>query len=253
MKCEDIRNATYVYLDGEFAPPEEAAFERHLEGCLGCRTTLEAERSFLEAFRTELKPQPAPQSLRDAVARGLRQTPIATKPAAPTDSRMWLPLAAAACAAALVVLVVDSSQSATDPVADEAIAAHQSALPMEAQGSREQIKRFLQAHVPFAVQVPFDGEPEIRLIGARLTRYNGRHAVLFNFDAKGERISVLQVASGDSDMANDAISEHRQGYKVVTFRHRGLTNSVVGNLAPAAFDRVRSTMTPATKRAALRH
>jgi anti-sigma factor RsiW len=94
--------------------------------------------------------------------------------------------------------------------------------------------------VPFAVQIPFADIAGIELVGARLTRYNGRQAVLFNLEAGGERVSVLQVAADPSeDSVSEPQTEAHQGYRVVTFRHKGLTNSVVGNVGQAALDQFR--------------
>jgi anti-sigma factor RsiW len=50
MNCHDIRNAIYVYLDGEFAAPEELAFRRHVDLCDPCRDLLRRESDFIVAF-----------------------------------------------------------------------------------------------------------------------------------------------------------------------------------------------------------
>jgi len=252
MNCHDIRNAIYVYLDGEFAGPEELAFQRHVDGCADCRDLLQRESEFLVAFKAQLETPKAPAELRKRIEEKLHETPRAPRQERSSGSSSWrfaLPLAAAAGLAAVLVMTIDTAGAEARPVVEEAIAAHQSDLPMEARGSNEQVREFLQAHVPFAVQIPFDDVQGIQLVGARLTRYNGRQAVLFNFDAGGERVSVLQVASPPDADGDDEVHEDRQGYRVVTFRHKGLTNSVVGNVAPAKIDQMRSRLRPSIRRA----
>ncbi len=258
MNCTDVRNAIYVYLDGEFADPEEAEFQAHLEACPSCRALAGQERAFLRDLRGALVAPPAPEGLRERVDNALDVTPAPwllaeLRELEPRPSRWrWVVPMAAAAAAALVLVVAMSSAGGQDgaPVAQEAIAAHQNALPMEVRGSAERVRAFLQDNVPFAVKVPFEGVKGVNLVGARLTQYRGQSAVLFNFDAHGRRVSVLQVADS-ADGAEGAsragsappVVQDRAGYRVVTYRDRGLTNSVVGDvgrdeirrLVPAAY------------------
>lgn len=255
MNCHDIRNAIYVYLDGEFAPPEEAAFQQHVGGCVDCRELLNREGEFISAFKAQLSAPRAPDGLLAKIENDLEHAPAPDalkRASSPPSARRYIaPALAAAAAVALVVSAVAIAGDQARPVVEEAISAHQNDLPMEVRGSAEQVRSFLQSNVPFAVQVPFDGVTGVELVGARLTRYNGQQAVLFNFDAAGERVSVLQVAADASDSGDEPQVEARKGYGVVTFRHQGLTHSLVGNMAPAKLDRLQRSFRrqPLLKRA----
>lgn len=254
MNCTDVQNAIYVYLDGEFAAPEEAEFRAHLEACPSCRALAGQERSFLRDLRGALETPRAPEGLRERVDNALDVTPAPwllaeLRELGPRRSRWrWAaPMMAAAAAAAILVFAMSSAGQDRAPVVQEAIAAHQNALPMEVRGSAERVRAFLQDNVPFAVKVPFEGVKGVDLVGARLTQYQGKSAVLFNFDAHGRRVSVLQVAEGDDGPDRPAVTapvvQDRAGFRVVTYRDRGLTNSVVGDvgrdeirrLVPAAY------------------
>ena len=55
MNCRRFQHRLYEYLDGTLSPGTQAAAERHLAGCVGCRQALGAERqigqSLSEKFR----------------------------------------------------------------------------------------------------------------------------------------------------------------------------------------------------------
>ncbi len=259
MNCDDVRNGIYVYLDGEFAPPEEVAFERHIDACPGCRAMVCCESEFLSALRTSMDAPVASEALRARICDALahcattaREDDRAPQALVVAAGGGWrravMPTAVAASLTAAVVwsmgAVADADKA--PEVVDEAVAVHVKDLPMEVRGTEHQIREFLQENVPFAIQLPFRDEPNVRLVGARLTQLNGRSAVLFNYEYHGERLSVLQLAQPEGDGAFDRAGfqvEDRQGYRVVTYRHRGVTNSVVGHvgesemlrLVPAGF------------------
>lgn len=236
MNCDDIDNAIYVYLDGEFAELEQRDFEAHVEACARCRRLTSAEAVSLGHVKRAAPAMPAPEGLRARVLAALDAAPppLPRETPAPRRSRATAALAAATVLAAAALLAVGVvASSGPDPsarVVTEAVAAHQTNLPMEVRGSERQIRLFLEENVPFAVEVPFDGDPRVRLTGARLTRVDGRPAVLFNYDLDGERVSVIQTAAhpdeGEAD-AEPAVAS-RQGFDVMTFRRRGVTHSVVG-------------------------
>lgn len=242
MNCDDVRHGIYVYLDREFAPPEERDFERHLEGCPSCRALAESEASFLRDFRESLVAPPMPEHLRKQIEVALVDLPAESTPRVNRWSvwRAAVPLAAAAAMAALIVWSVSLYGQAQYPLVNDALEAHKRNPPMEIHGSPDQIRDFLQGHVPFAVQVPQYERGEVRVVGARLTVHNGRPAVLYNLEVAGKRVSMLQAAAeeGADEDGIAPVLEDKDGFKVVTFRHRGLANSVVGNIGSQQMRRV---------------
>jgi hypothetical protein len=128
-------------------------------------------------------------------------------------------------------------------VAMEAVATHQEDLPMEVRGSQRQIRSFLEANVPFRVEVPPVDDPRIELVGARLTRVDGREAVLLNYEVDGERLTVLQVAERPAgEPAQPPTDEaptfsSQSGFEIATFKKRGVLSSVVGS-APSNVQRI---------------
>ena len=244
MNCDDVRNALYVYLDGEFAAPEASAFEAHLDACDACKVIEEYERGFLRAFRSGLGSVEVPAGLAPRVRAVLARQGARGSAGNRESGVRGLRLAAFAAAAALVVVtgsLVISGFGGAAINGEEAIAAHQRDLPMEVRGSTDQVRAFLQENVPFSVEIPYEGASGMELTGARLINWNGRSAVLFNYDMNGRRVSVIQTGATpeEQDLANrPPIIEEIQGYRVVTYRTRGLTNSVVGDFRYSDMNRI---------------
>ncbi len=231
MNCDDIQNALYVYLDGEFAELEARDFERHVDACARCTKLMVREGRFLEAVRDAAPQDPAPAGLRDRLALAIDNAPSplpATLPVAPRPRGWAFALAAAALVLVAVGLSVGTTASAENTVIDESVATHQKSLPMEVRGSHRNVSDFLQQNVPFAVDLPTFQDPTARLVGARLTRVHGREAVLLNYEVDGERMSVIQLAAETSvDDAEPAVQSKR-GFDVWTFKRKGVLNSFVG-------------------------
>ncbi len=257
MNCDDVRNGIYVYLDGEFAAPEAAEFTRHLDSCGACRELAARESTFLTSLKGQLAATPSvPDGVRQRIERAIEADgAIGRGDGAASGSvvRLWprsrtgraAALGVAASLAALVLFGVGlptGAGSSDDATLVHAVAEHETPLPMEVQGSEETVREFVQDSVKFAVTVPFTDDPELELVGARVTRVDGRAAVLFQYDKGGKRVSVLQAAvpvaaaasapllSASAEGAPDFKVGSRQGYGVMTFGGRGVTNAVVSDL-----------------------
>lgn len=59
MTCRELVELVTDYLDDVLAPDERARFERHLEGCHGCRGYLDQVRQSVRALG-RLTPPPLP-------------------------------------------------------------------------------------------------------------------------------------------------------------------------------------------------
>lgn len=243
MNCEDIQKGIYVYLDGEFAEPERLDFEAHVKACPACRRKVERERVFISGVRAAVPRVAAPAGLEERIKAALAAAPAPDELPRRREARprygVWL-----AAAAVLVVsggvtvwrLGADSApvaaNDAPERIAAEAVATHRSQLPMEVRGSQSQIRQFLEANVPFHVDLELADDPKAELVGARFTRVEGRDAVLLNYLVDGERLSVLQVAADGADAAGVAevapSFATQAGFDVATFKRRGVLSSVVG-------------------------
>ncbi len=249
MNCDDIQKGIYVYLDGEFAEPERAAFEDHARACPRCRGRVDRERTFITGFRSKVPAVQTPAGLEDRIRAALAASPAPDQARPqPTSTSTWSRVTLIAAAATLVAvpsiaawqLTSTPSPAGEERVASEALATHQEDLPMEVRGSQRQIRQFLEANVPFKVEVPPVDDPRVELLGARLTRVDGREAVLLNYEIEGERLTVLQVAepiaTAQKSDAPPTFSS-QSGFEIATFKKRGVMSSVVGS-APSNVHRI---------------
>ena len=95
MDCEKALELMSAELDGACTEQERAALQAHLDACADCRETFRQLHALDEALQdAQLEP---PQALHDTVMRQIRKE---KKP----GRRFWLPAAAIAAAAALVLL-----------------------------------------------------------------------------------------------------------------------------------------------------
>ncbi len=241
MNCDDIQKGIYVYLDDEFAEPERRDFEGHVKACVRCRQRVERERGFLASFRSKVPQVTAPPGLEERIRAALAAAPapesgVRELPRSRT-LKPWLVAAAAALMVATPAVLVwrlsgPAAAAGEERVAVEALLTHQEDLPMEVRGSQRQIREFLQANVPFEVELPRGEDPRVELIGARLTRVDGHEAVLLNYAIEDERLSVLQVAVPAVEMPHEDAPptfSSQAGFDIATFRKRGVLSSVVGS------------------------
>jgi anti-sigma factor RsiW len=62
-ECEAARQELNAYVDGELAPEERMAIERHLEGCAACRAESELLRLVTQSLSLVPRPEP-PEAMR---------------------------------------------------------------------------------------------------------------------------------------------------------------------------------------------
>jgi anti-sigma factor RsiW len=249
MNCDDIQKGIYVYLDDEFAEPERIAFEDHARACPRCRNRVERERAFITRFRSNLPAIQAPEGFEARIRAALAAAPAPEQGrqamgGTSTLTRVTLMAAAVTLVAVPSIaawrLTATPSPAGEERVASEALATHQEDLPMEVRGSQRQIRQFLEANVPFKVEMPPVDDPRVELLGARLTRVDGREAVLLNYEIDGERLTILQVAApAATAQKSDAppTFSSQSGFEIATFKKRGVMSSVVGS-APSNVQRI---------------
>lgn len=277
MRCSEVSKFVYVYLDGEFEPRECAEFEQHVQSCGVCRDRVEFERTFHALLRERLARPTAPAALRGRILAEIDRTepsgalgrvlpfPLAVK---------LLPALAAAAVAAVVLwpstpddaargrlpsgadeagVLAAATATLDDPmegIVAETVKTHEAALPTEVYGDRAAIGRFLTERVAFKAAPPFEDSRDMRLVGARLAQVRNAPAVLYIYDHKGKRLSVLQFNDEPrprTAFRNAYYTGRLDGYNVALFRDQvhGLTTSVAGEvpehelltLIPATYQR----------------
>jgi len=98
-ECETIRERFELYLLDELPPADADAVRSHLRGCPDCQSAMADAAAMLEAVDRSLREPAAPPELADRVLAAIDRR-------ARRRRLRWVPVAAAACVAAAVVLSV---------------------------------------------------------------------------------------------------------------------------------------------------
>src|SRR5713226_4115028 len=94
VNCDFTRTVLHGYLDGELDAARAAEFERHLEGCRECATSLGSEESLRSSLQRSGLYENAPVALRKKIHAGL-DAATASSVAIRIPAWRWLAVAAA--------------------------------------------------------------------------------------------------------------------------------------------------------------
>jgi anti-sigma factor RsiW len=267
-RCEEARDQIAFYLDDEIRGNELAEFEAHLDICADCRRLCEEERRFLALVRASRPLYVAPVELCASIEQTLSNAP-APYAASPESRRrversVWRATATlsrarrawllAACAVFILVVVwivgVRNDEAAHRPseFALLAVDAHQryvqGQLPLDISSvSPEQISVWFK-EVSFSLELPSyqeaSGQEKLySLEGARLLLFNKNSAAYVAYQMRHRPISLVVTSnsvalpSGGEEIISKDITFHYDsidGYKVMTWSHRGLTYALVSDL-----------------------
>ncbi len=100
MVCRVVRAKLFQYLDEELSPYQRAALERHLASCPDCQRRVDLERTFWGTYIVPLRPDPAPEEVREQVVRLLDALP--SRP--PERQKRYLSRHSLAAGIALILL-----------------------------------------------------------------------------------------------------------------------------------------------------
>lgn len=188
--CTSIDTLAMAYLDDELAAEEQRELELHIRECASCKSHVDAERADHELLRGALAAPAAPDLLRARVASALDAEDRVQR-------RRWtqhlLPgsaMLAGAAAIAVFVGVRPPGQHDVGSVAKEAARVQAHASPLEVQGAST--GPWMRAHFEPGMALPHFGEPDVQLIGGRLTAVNGHDAalVLYQVNLDGNPFGV---------------------------------------------------------------
>jgi mycothiol system anti-sigma-R factor len=72
MVCDDVKRAVYFFLDGSLAAPKQHDFTEHLSLCPDCDRRTRVHRRLRIFVLARLKPESAPDRLKQRLARAFR-------------------------------------------------------------------------------------------------------------------------------------------------------------------------------------
>ena len=184
--CQSIDTLAMAYLDDELVAEERRELELHILECTPCRAHVDSERADLGLVRKALIAPPAPDMLKARISRALD---IEDKEQARSLRRrlsQWiLPGSATVAAAAAIMMFVFGlktpvpANNAATNVAQDVVRQQARAMPMEVQGPST--GPWLKAHFDDQIEPPRFTQPNIQLVGARLTSVAGHEAALLRY------------------------------------------------------------------------
>jgi len=250
MNCGSVERYVDAVVDQEVDPTTRIAVDEHVATCGGCRERLDFARWMKERLGRDGKLE-APAALRERVQLALSQE-AGEESFLPRLARFdasWRATAAMA-AVALVVFGIGGAlelngrhaMARVGPLFEDVVRAHTRSYPSEV-AQREQVPGYFADKVDFQVQPVDFRDPGVRFVGARHAEVGGRHAVTFQYEARGHKMTVVAFrppAHALDGQVNEEV--HADGRSVRYVRvgqhivplveHGGVVYAVVGGLTP---------------------
>jgi anti-sigma factor (TIGR02949 family) len=242
MNCTSVERCVDALIDQEVDPSTRIAVEAHVASCPSCKDRVDFAQWVKKSIAIDGRIS-APAELRARV-----QEALAVEETGHRFARLdanWISTAAVA-AIALVVFGVGGVMQLKGPhvaarlapLFEDVVRAHTRSYPAEV-ARREMVPAYFAGKVDFDVQPVDFGDPSVRFVGARHAEVAGRHAVTFQYESHGRRMTVVafrppaRALDGEAERA--AVSGHdvryvRVGGHVVPLIERGsVVYAVVGD------------------------
>jgi anti-sigma factor RsiW len=243
MDCREAERFVDLRLDGEIEPSEGALLEDHLARCSTCRSSFQVKGAFLAHVREKLH-EAAEQ---ERTPPGLRTRIVArVNAASPAERFAWGRAVPATLGISMIAVLSWSWTSGPPLVPDETVARHSINLPPEVRaGDVGRVQSFLQQNLRYPVAVPrFEhSNPNVKLVGARLSSFDDREAAYMMYDHRGAKLSLFAYPkphrfSKPNDFrevqagARTLLVGQRRGYNVVAWENGDVVYSMVSDLDP---------------------
>lgn len=244
LTCEEFRQFTDPYIDGEFDHEERALFDAHLSSCPSCRRHFEHRTWFQRGIRPSLKrPIHASQGFTEGIQNRLRAERRAIE-----NKRRWRRIASggSAIATVAVLLIFVSPLVGFSPtVVDEVLDHHHLDMPSELPSRiTGEVNHWFEKRLPFDVKTPtFEGRP-VRLLGGRLSRVRwsdqraSRPAAHLVYQVAGKKMSVLVFESQDEGAQERVTWHEHEGHRVAIFVRGKIRYAITARLPEGDFQRV---------------
>jgi anti-sigma factor (TIGR02949 family) len=228
MSCDFPGTLLHAYLDGELDAVRAAEFERHLEDCRECTTTLGAIESLRSSFQRAQLYETAPPELRSKIRRELKSPATGSRGSAVAAWR-WLAVAAAILVVTGVAWFSLPRFRATRPesvTAAEVIDAHIRSLQPGhltdvASTDQHTVKPWFDGKLDFVPPVHDFVDEGFPLLGGRLDVLGERNVAALVYGRRKHFVNVFVWPTKEPDTPIHPPGS-RQGYHWVHWRHQGM-------------------------------
>lgn len=239
MGCDYSSTLLHAYLDGEVDAARAAEFERHLEGCRECTSTLGVGESLRSSMQRAQLYETAPAELRRKVYSATK-APTGMPRLSSVPLWRWLAVAATAVVVTAIAWLAiprlrnDSSQ-ASPVTAAEMIDAHIRSLQpghLTDVTSTDQhtVKPWFDGKLDFIPPVHDFMDEGFPLIGGRLDVLGERNVAAVVYGRRKHFINVFVWPTKEPDTTTVHGPGSRQGYQWVHWRHQGMEYCAVSDV-----------------------
>jgi anti-sigma factor RsiW len=245
MDCREAERFIDLRLDGEIEPAEGGLLESHLSSCTICRTRYHAQGKCLSTIREKLRASneevKSPLGLRTRIVARVSEDQR-------REGFAWGRAVSVTLGVSMIAVLSWSSASGPSLVSEETVARHSGNLPPEVRADFEDargVQTFLTSNLRYPVSVPkFDRNPNVKLVGARLSSLDDQEAAYVMYDRRGAKLSLFayprperftrpadfrEVKAGEKTL----LVGKRRGYNVVAWQQGDLVYSLVSDIDPA--------------------
>jgi anti-sigma factor RsiW len=241
VACEQWRGKLDLYVDGELASAEEAAFRAHLDGCAGCAADALDRVQLKRSVHMAGKRYAPSAQLRAQIEKTIAKTAAKTVSNQPAQATRWgwrilfVP--------AFIVLVFSlalnffvgrqsvARQRVYSELADLHVATLASATPVDVISSdKHTVKPWFQGKIPFTFNLPELQGTEFTLVGGRVTYLEQTPGAHLIYLVRKHEISVFIFPEhGLETPSFPAGSVNALSFNTETWTQNGLRYFVVGD------------------------
>jgi len=251
MDCSTAKSKIFPFVDGELTPELCDQLEAHLARCGACRRLVDLEVAFRETYVERLRPDPAPEPVRERVATLLRGLGEGRR-----AGRGWRRVERlAVCAGAVLLLVVGlgagialqsytGTRTSLAELADAAVEQHQKLvrdlLPPDIKDVSPKVaEEWFKKRLAFNVSLPELKTERLHFLGGRISHLREIEVAALEYRVDGNNVSLFIIpeeAYRQLRLKSETLfpSTRYCGYDVVIWRSQGAGYTLVSEIGDRA-------------------
>ena len=252
MDCSTAKSKLFPYVDGELTPEARGEIEAHVARCGPCRRLLDLEVAFREAYVDRLRPDPAPEPVRERVTALLGELGQGRR-GARRQRRFTRSVVGGVGAALLIVVGLGAgmalqshlgTRTTLAELADAAVEQHQKLvrdlLPPDIKDvPPKAAEEWFKKRLAFNVNLPDLKTERLRFLGGRISHLREVEVAALEYEVDGNNVSLFIIPEDAyrklrlKDKPRFKVVSHR-GYDVVIWRSQGAGYTIVSEIGDRA-------------------
>lgn len=204
MNEQEFQELFYKYLDGELNDKEVQEVEQYLESNPLSQIALEKEKNFDDFIRQHLIKKEMPYDVREQIIKSIDDKAAKSFSWRNWFQPVWKP-AGVFLASCILIFSLFLNNSESFPIFSASVDRHMDVLngayPMEiVSGDIDEVNRWFEGKMNFAVQVPNILNKRCKLLGARICHLQDKKVALITFDVSGRRMTAFVIDTHNMDV-----------------------------------------------------